>query len=389
MMLTKILAVDDEPDMEELIKQGFRRKIRKNEMDFVFARNGIDALIKLNEHQDIDLILSDINMPEMDGLTLLDKVKDLNKTALKTIMVSAYGDMDNIRTAMNRGAFDFVMKPINFEDLQITIQKTIKQVEHFKKAQVEHNQLEAIKHDLDIAREIQTSILPKTFPAFPNRNEFDLYASMDAAKSVGGDFYDFFLIDENKLGVVIADVSGKGIPAALFMAVSRTMLKTTAMGNISTSECLTKTNNMLCSESVNSMFVTLFYGIINLTTGEMNYSNAGHNPPYILKSDGKVELLEGTGEIVLAALEGINYTQHHTILNPGDAIYMYTDGITEAMNINNELFTDERLKEVLQTVAGNSCKQIIDSVRKEVEEFSKGAEQSDDITAIAVRFFKK
>jgi sigma-B regulation protein RsbU (phosphoserine phosphatase) len=375
--------------MEELIKQGFRRKIRKNEMDFVFARNGIDALIKLNEHQDIDLILSDINMPEMDGLTLLDKVKDLNKTALKTIMVSAYGDMDNIRTAMNRGAFDFVMKPINFEDLQITIQKTIKQVEHFKKAQVEHNQLEAIKHDLDIAREIQTSILPKTFPAFPNRNEFDLYASMDAAKSVGGDFYDFFLIDENKLGVVIADVSGKGIPAALFMAVSRTMLKTTAMGNISTSECLTKTNNMLCSESVNSMFVTLFYGIINLTTGEMNYSNAGHNPPYILKSDGKVELLEGTGEIVLAALEGINYTQHHTILNPGDAIYMYTDGITEAMNINNELFTDERLKEVLQTVAGNSCKQIIDSVRKEVEEFSKGAEQSDDITAIAVRFFKK
>ncbi len=388
-MLTKILAVDDEPDMEELIKQGFRRKIRKNEMDFVFARNGTDALEKLKEHKDIDLILSDINMPEMDGLTLLDRVKDLNNTSLKTVMVSAYGDMDNIRTAMNRGAFDFVMKPINFEDLQITIQKTIEQVELFKKAQNEHNQLEAIKHDLDIAREIQTSILPKTFPAFPHRKEFDLYASMDAAKSVGGDFYDFFLIDENKLGVVIADVSGKGIPAALFMAVSRTMLKTTALNNISANECLKNTNDLLCSESVNSMFVTLFYGILDLTTGEMEYANAGHNPPYVLKNNGNVELLAGTGEIVLAALEGFDYKLHHTKFESGDALYMYTDGVTEAMNINNELFSDEKLKQVLQTVAEKSCKEIINTVRKEVDDFSKGAEQSDDITAIAVRFFKK
>ncbi len=384
--IIKILAVDDEPDMEDLIRQQFRRKIRKKEVEFVFALNGVEALRQVQNDEDIDLILSDINMPEMDGLTLLDKLTGINRPALKTIMVSAYGDMDNIRTAMNRGAFDFVMKPINFTDLEITINKTIEQISHFKQAQEEHDQLVAIKHDLDIAREIQTSILPQSFPAFPDRTDIDLHAAMYAAKSVGGDFYDFFMIGENKLGLVIADVSGKGIPAALFMAVSRTVLKANALSGLDANECLNRTNYNLSIENINSMFVTVFYGILDLETGEFSYANAGHNPPYIGRENGRIERLPSHGEIVLAIMDGIKYKVYSEKLNAGDVLYLYTDGVTEAMNNRFELFGDERLEEVLNRTVDAPAKKIIDEVVDEVKNFADGAEQSDDITALAIRY---
>ncbi|MCP4550848.1 MAG: SpoIIE family protein phosphatase [Bacteroidetes bacterium] len=384
--IIKILAIDDEPDMEELIRQQFRREIRKKEMEFVFAKNGAEALIRLNENKDIDMILSDINMPEMDGLTFLSKLKEINRPLLKTIMVSAYGDMDNIRTAMNRGAFDFVMKPINFDDLEITMNKTIEQVNKLKSAEKDHSQLLSIKHELDVAREIQTSILPKTFPAFPEKTEFDLYAAMDAAKSVGGDFYDFFMIDEERLGLVIADVSGKGIPAALFMAVSRTILKTQAITGLPANECLIRTNDSLCLENANSMFVTVFYAILNIKTGELSYANAGHNPPYILRKNGTVEMLAGMGELVIAVIKGIKYSLYNEKLAPGDVLYLFTDGVTEAMNINDELFNEARLVEVLSQNKDASAKQIIDAIVDKVKDFVNGAEQSDDITALALRY---
>ena len=166
-------------------------------------------------------------MPEMDGLTLLLKLKELKKPSLKTVIVSAYGDMENIRTAMNRGAFDFLTKPINFEDLEITINKTLEEIGLQRRAMREHDQLISIRQDLSVARDIQQGILPKVFPPFPGRTDFDIYASMIAAKEVGGDFYDFFMIDNDRLGFVIGDVSGKGIPAAIFMAVSRTLIRAT------------------------------------------------------------------------------------------------------------------------------------------------------------------
>ena len=198
-MSIKIMIVDDELDMESLIVQKFRRQIRSNEYNFVFAHNGFEALSLIASQSDIDIILTDINMPEMDGLTLLLKLQELKLPTLRTVVVSAYGDMDNIRTAMNRGAFDFVTKPIDFNDLEITINKTIEQLNILKSYEKEHDKLVAIQFDLNIARDIQNSILPKTFPPFPEQNRFDIYASMKAAKEVGGDFYDFFFIDETHL----------------------------------------------------------------------------------------------------------------------------------------------------------------------------------------------
>ena len=222
MLNVKIMVVDDEVDLEPLIRQKFRRQIRDGVFDFVFAHQGLEALAKLIEQPEIRLILSDINMPEMDGLTLLTRLKELKNPMLKTVIVSAYGDMDNIRTAMNRGAFDFLTKPISFDDLEITINKTLDEISMLWQSIQEHDQLISIQQDLQTAREIQQAILPKKFPPFPERTEFSIYASMIAAKEVGGDFFDFFMIDNERLGFVIGDVSGKGVTAAIFMAVSRT-----------------------------------------------------------------------------------------------------------------------------------------------------------------------
>jgi len=380
----KIMLVDDEPDMEVLIRQKFRRHVREKKYEFVFAENGLIALATLLEHPDISIILSDINMPEMDGLTLLAKLNELKNPALKTVIVSAYGDMDNIRTAMNRGAFDFITKPINFDDLEITINKTIKHIRVLQQANEEHKQLISLQHDLDIAKEIQHSILPKDFPPFPERADFDLYAFMEAAKSIGGDFYDFFLIDDEHLGLVIADVSDKGIPAAIYMAVSRTIIRASAIKGITTSECLEYSNHLLFKESMNSMFVTVFYGILNTSTGEFTYSNAGHNPPYILRNNGSVEMLEVTGDIVMGIMDDIQFKSKSVQLNAGDGLFLFTDGVTEANNVEYELYGEERLEEVLSNLENLSPKEIVDKVVIALDEFTGELPQADDTTMLAL-----
>lgn len=268
----KILSVDDEMDLELLLTQYFRRKIRKGEYEFFFAHNGVEALTMLLKQKDIDIILSDINMPEMDGLTLLTKINEMQNPALKCIMVSAYGDMGNIRSAMNNGAFDFATKPIDLDDLSITIEKAIEQITFIKQSQQEHSQLESLKTDLAVAGEIQQAILPRIFPPFPDlEDRLDLSALMIPAKDVGGDFYDFFRIDNDHIGMVVADVSGKGVPAAIFMAVSRTVVRTIGLQGGTPGKCLTQSNEMLSKESVKSMFVTVFYAIYNVNTGELRF----------------------------------------------------------------------------------------------------------------------
>jgi len=385
-MPVKILSVDDEMDLELLLTQYFRRKIRKGEYEFVFAHNGLEALTMMVKHPDIEIILSDINMPEMDGLTLLAKVNEMRNPALKVIMVSAYGDMGNIRQAMNNGAFDFATKPIDLDDLSVTIEKAIDQINYVHQMQKEHSQLESLKGDLAIASEIQQAILPRVFPPFPEiADKLDIAASMTPAKDVGGDFYDLFRIDDERIGFVIADVSGKGIPAAIFMAVSRTLIRATGVRGGSPAECIAYSNKLLAAESVDCMFVTVFYGIININTGEINYCNAGHNPPYVLKHDGKVEELPTMGDCMVGAIDGLPYHEATLQLEKGDALVMYTDGVTEAMNIDYQQFGEERLKETLEDVAMHNCQEMVDAIKSDVAAFAGEAEQSDDITVLTLK----
>lgn len=389
-MAVKILSVDDELDLEVLLTQYFRRQIRKGEYEFAFAHNGLEALQKLLETPDFDIILSDINMPEMDGLTLLAKVNELKNPAMKCIMVSAYGDMDNIRSAMNKGAFDFATKPIDLDDLSRTIEKAIEQVRYIRESQQEHNQLESIKNDLAIAGEIQQTILPRSFPPFPELTEVvDIYASMTPAKDVGGDFYDFFQIDDERIGLVIADVSGKGVPASLFMAVSRTLLRATALRGVSSAECLTYANKLLCKESLDSMFVTVFYGIYHYKTGMMNYTNAGHNPPYLLRGGRTVECLPVASNFVVGVFDDIEFESNTLTFGIGDTLLLYTDGVTEAFNDKREQFSESNLQDILASMhESSSAKEVVTSVLQSVKTFSGDYPQSDDITLLSLQRIK-
>ena len=378
-MAIKILSVDDEQDLEILLTQYFRRKIRKGEYEFTFAHNGLEALQLVLEKKDFDIILSDINMPEMDGLTLLTRINEMRNPALKCIMVSAYGDMDNIRSAMNNGAFDFATKPIDLDDLSRFV----------RASQCEHDQLESIKNDLAVAGEIQQAILPRKFPPFPKLADVvDIYASMTPAKDVGGDFYDFFRIDEDRIGFVIADVSGKGVPASLFMAVSRTLIRATGVRGVPSHECINSVNKLLCNESLDSMFVTVFYGIYNIKTGEVDYTNAGHNPPYLLRRNNTVEPLPLSKNFIVGVFDDFVYTNSSLVLEPGDALILYTDGVTEAFNENREMFSESGLEKTLKSVPGAGSEEISEAILEDLKDFVGEEPQSDDITMLVLKRLK-
>ncbi|MBI5100611.1 MAG: SpoIIE family protein phosphatase [Nitrospirae bacterium] len=381
-MTKKILVVDDEPDLEELILQKFRRKIRSNEFEFLFARNGLEALAKL-QGNDVDMVLTDINMPEMDGLTLLEELLKL-PTLTKAVVVSAYGDMNNIRTAMNRGAFDFVTKPIDFRDLELTIDKTLSELKALKDGRRASDTLNALQQEMELAGRLQQTILPKFCPI---RDDMALFTKMAPAKDIGGDFFDYFFIDEDHLGVVIADVSGKGVTAAMFMAVSRTLLRFTALQGTDVVSVLAHVNNLLCIDNDMSMFVTVFYGILDLKKGEFRYANGGHFPAIRMSGDGKIEFLPQTRGIALGVMEGMEFEEGRVGLSDGDLLYLFTDGISEAENPNGEFFETQRLMDYLTgQLIGMTPERIVTGVHNAVKEFAGAAEQFDDMTQLALQY---
>jgi sigma-B regulation protein RsbU (phosphoserine phosphatase) len=213
----------------------------------------------------------------------------------------------------------------------------------------------------------------------------DIAASMNAAKDVGGDFYDFFRIDKEHIGLVMADVSGKGIPAAIFMAVSRTLIRAIGLQGFSPEVCITKANDLLCCESAESMFVTVFYAIYNIYTGELEYCNGGHNSPFILRADGRLEQMPMSTNCLVGVIEGCSYTKEKMKINVGDTLLMYTDGVNEAFNVNLEEYGEARMEKILSALNGKTCREIIDGQLEDVKRFAEGAEQSDDITIMALK----
>ncbi|MDO4586347.1 MAG: SpoIIE family protein phosphatase [Planctomycetia bacterium] len=241
-----------------------------------------------------------------------------------------------------------------------------------------------IDKELEFARAIQLSSLPNIFPPFPDRKEFDIYATMHTAKWVGGDFYDFFLVDDDHLAVIVADVSGKGIPAALFMMTSKTLIKNLAITGIEPSEIFTQTNRFLSEKNDATMFVTAFIGILEISSGIFKTVSAGHNPPLMKKANGQYEWFHSKGGFVLAGLEGTKYQQSEIKLEKGDRLYLYTDGVTEALNTKMELYGEERLQLLLnkKTEDNISLQELLDSIKTDIDRFTQGAVQSDDITML-------
>jgi len=252
----------------------------------------------------------------------------------------------------------------------------------------ERAEKERISTELSVATEIQASMLPCIFPPFPERAEFDIYASMLPAKEVGGDFYDFFLIDSNTLAVVMADVSGKGVPAALFMVIAKTLIKNNAQYGKSPKEVLEIVNNILCENNEADMFVTVFMGYLDIPTDRFTYVNAGHNPPLIKKNGKSCEFLKTDPCLVLAFLKNTKYREEEIFLESGDTIYLYTDGVTEAMNINKDMFGENRLLAAANNTGDSSPKEFLHSIKREIDNFTDGEEQYDDVTMLALKVRK-
>ena len=376
----KILVVDDEPDLEPLVLQRMRRRIRSGQYTFLFAQNGVEALERLREEEDVDMVISDINMPQMDGLTLLEQIPKVDPN-VRSIIISAYGDMKNIRTAMNRGAFDFVTKPLDFDDLQLTIDRTLAHLVEWREALSSRDRLVSLENELNVASKIQSSILPTEFP---DGQDYAVFASMEPAKEVGGDFYDVIHLGPDRVGIAIADVSDKGVPAALFMMSSRTLLKGSAIGNFEPGDVLREVNDLLCEGNDAMMFVTLLYAVYNINTGKLTYANGGHTQPYVRRANGETVALPVTGGIALGVLDGLEYAQDTFMVEPGDTVFLYSDGVSEAMNAAGEEYGVDRMCEVLVNNPTRDPQEINEAIFESVRAFAGDTPQSDDITCLTL-----
>jgi sigma-B regulation protein RsbU (phosphoserine phosphatase) len=382
----KILVVDDERlNINVLVD------LLKPDYKMMAAKNGEQALKAVRVANPPDLILLDIMMPEMDGYEVCRRLKADEATRdIPVIFITAMGDTSDETKGLEAGAVDYITKPISPPIVQARVKTHLalkrNMVELQKAYKIIEAQKERMENELNVAHEIQMSMVPQTFPPFPDRNEFSIHAALHPSREVGGDFYDFFFIDENRLCVCIGDVSGKGVPAALFMAVARTLIKARAIDDISTASILTRVNDELSRDNKAYMFVTIWFAILDVRTGTLLYTNAGHNPPYIKQKNGDSKRMDNLHGPVIGAQPGLAYKEDSTRLAPQDILLMYTDGVTEARNREKEFFTEDQLVALLSSREYESMEELVQSTVAEVKRFEDGAEQFDDITVLAVQF---
>jgi len=268
----------------------------------------------------------------------------------------------------------------SFEHMRTSLKEYIKELTETTAAK------QKIESELNIAHDIQMSMLPKVFPPFPGRREFDIYALVETAREVGGDLYDFYLIDKDRLCFVIGDVLGKGISAALFMAMTTTLFKATAAKDLNPDRILAQVDAEIKKSNDEDMFVTAFLGILDTKTGEVIYANGGHNPPFIIRKNGEAVFVKETEGKVIGAYEGMDFEMGRFTLGPGEALFMYTDGVTEAKDDKGGFFSEENLKKEIESLHDLPVKEMVLGISRKIKDFSRGAEQSDDITMMVLKF---
>lgn len=393
---SKILVVDDEEFNRELLEA-----ILSTKYDIVMACDGEEALEKVNQEPP-DIILLDVMMPRLDGYEVCRRLKGNKRTSIiPVVMVTALREKEDRIRGLEAGADDFLTKPIDraeviarvksllrikhlndeLIDINQTLEQRVKeQVEELRRTYAEK---ERLQKELEIARDIQQSFLPQVIPQIAG---FELAAINVPAREVGGDFYDFIPIAEDKWGLVIADVSGKGVSAALFMALSKTVVRTNTIGNSFIPEAIYKANEFISEDSkVSNMFVTLFYAILDTKKESLTYISAGHNPPLIIRDKGEeVIVLEGEG-IALGVVPDIEIEEKEVFLKKGDVVVFYTDGVTEAINENEDEFGEERFIKAIKESASLSAQEIIKRIQQEIITFSGNQPQFDDITLIVLK----
>lgn len=376
----KILIVDDEPDVVSLFTQRIRRDVLSGRYELEFASSGRDALDLLSRVPDVDLVITDINMPDMDGLTLLEQIPQVQSN-LRSVILSAYGDMHSIRTAMNCGAYDFVTKPVDFQDLRDTIERTLRRLQEWRDAVAARDQLVSLQRDLDIASRMQRDILPKTFPSDALCS---VHASMVPARTVAGDFYDVIRLPDGRLVLLIADVSGKGVPAAMLMMSARTLLRGAVIGVDDPGQVLAEVNSVLCQHNPMLMFVTVLFCVYDPSSGVLAYANAGHTPAALVSADGVVSELPGATGLALGLVAGRRYPSFRWDVPHGSLVFLYTDGVTEAIAPDGSWFGQARLFDLLAACAALPPDEAIDAVVDAVQDFSGPGHSFDDLTCLAL-----
>ncbi len=372
----RILVADDSDRNREVLVQYLTREGH----EVVAVSDGLTALEAVQE-QRFDLALLDMIMPGLNGDEVLKGIKaDPALHALPVIMISALDETDSIVRCIEAGAEDYLPKPFNRVLLRARIGACL---EKRRLREVELSYLAAVEKELTIAREVQASILPRRFPPHPAVEGGGL---MVPARDVGGDFYDFFLIDDDRIGVAVGDVSGKGVPAAVYMAMVRTLLRATALFGLSPAKCLQRLNDQLSADNDRGMFVSLFYGILDCATGAFTYANGGHNRPAVARAGGGVEWVRGTDDLLVGVIYGSAYHDAALTLAPGDSLLLYTDGVVEAADPADEEFGRPRLAEVLAAHAGAGPEDLLAAVLAAVRRFEAGQPPSDDLTCVALRF---
>lgn len=382
----KILIVDDEPLNIDVL-----HNLLKEDYKIMAAINGKQALKVALSDSPPDLILLDIMMPEMDGYEVCSLLKSEEKTKnIPVIFVTAMGQITDETKGLEVGAIDYLTKPISPPIVQARIKTHLELKKRRDELQKAYNVIESQKKrmqdELDFGRDIQMSMVPQEFPAFPDRNELSIHAILHPAKEVGGDFYDYFFIDENRICICVGDVSGKGVPAALFMAVTRTLVRARASDEFSTASIITRVNDELSQDNKQCMFVTVFLAILDVVSGVLTYTNGGHNPPIIRSAQNETFLLDNRHGPVLGAVSGLTYKEDFYQLQKDDLLFLFTDGITEAMNPENSFFGDNHLLELISKSKIEDPEEVVTFIYNQIKLFEDGADQFDDITALAMRY---
>lgn len=385
----RILVVDDEPLLESLLNQKFKNKIKEKKYEFIFARNGSQALEILNERSDISVILLDLNMPVMNGFTFLENLAEQNRIE-RVIVVTAYGDMINLRKAMNGGASDFVTKPIDLVDLEHTVERNITRYYTLKEAEESHKDFVKLSKELDVVKGIQQSLIPSKFNKL--RSSIEAYGEVIPVKEMGGDFFDIITLDSDHVGFFIGEAAGRGIPAAIFMTIARTLLHTFALKMKTPANCFEKINKLLLAKPIDfAIFLTAFYGIINTKTGVVQYCDAGHRPLFILSKDKKISEIGRYGGIPLAVtddLESLNvkFEDKEFQIKPGDTIALYTSGAIQMQNSSKEMYSETLLKQALLKNSSLDPKELVLAIKNDLMKFSGGAQQINDVTLFCLRY---
>ncbi len=378
--MKRILVVDDEPLNINILVE-----LLKGEYKMMAAKNGQQALKAARSSNKPDLILLDIMMPEMDGYEVCSTLKEDSATKDIPIMfVSAMNEDSNETKGLALGAVDYITKPISPTILQARVKTHLALTQQASELKEAHKLIEIqrqrMQDELDVARDIQLSMVPKSFPDF---DAVDIFARLEPAREIGGDLYDVFMIDDESLCMVVGDVSGKGAPAALFMAMAKTLIKSYASSDLSTASVVTRVNDELCLNNDESLFVTLFVSILNINTGELKFTNAGHNYPYIIKEDKSLITIDKKHGPIVAAMEDLVYKEDIIKLDKNDTLFLYTDGVTESMNSEEELYGEERLENFLKSSDVKDVKSTINALVEDIYSYEDGNLQTDDITLLS------